>query len=210
MGCTAGGARPQGGDSERDMKKFLIAGLGNTGAAYEDTRHNIGFQVVDALAREHGAEWATARLAARSTVSHKGRKLLLIKPNTYMNLSGKAVRYWMQQEGIPLENLLVVTDDIHLDFGCFRLRAKGSDGGHNGLKSVQSQLQTPGYARFRFGVGRDFPPGGQVDYVLGKWTAEEREKLTERLKQSTALLISFALAGLQHTMNAFNGNPACT
>ena len=187
------------------VKKFLIAGLGNTGTAYENTRHNVGFEVVDALARESGSKWCSARWAGRTTVSHSGTKLVLIKPTTYMNQSGKAVCYWLEKEGVSIENLLVITDDIHLAFGTFRLRGKGSDGGHNGLKSVADHLQTTEYPRFRFGVGRDFLPGQQVDYVLGKWTPEERGGLVERLPLATALVASFARAGLSHTMREFNG-----
>lgn len=188
------------------MKKVLIVGLGNVGAAYEHTRHNIGFQVVDALAEAQRALWTSERLALRTALSHKGRKLVLIKPTTYMNLSGKAVRYWLKAERIPLENLLVVVDDIHLDLGVFRLRGKGSDGGHNGLKSLQEQFQTPRYARFRFGIGHGFPPGRQADYVLGVWTPEEWDQLAAPLGRATRLLLSFALSGLQPTMNAFNGS----
>ncbi len=188
-----------------DMRKFLIAGLGNTGITYENTRHNIGFQVVDEIAREAGAEWCSERLAIRAAVSHKGAKLVLIKPTTYVNQSGKAVRHWLKKEKVPVENLLVITDDIHLEFGAFRLRGKGSDGGHNGLKSVENCLQTSGYARFRFGVGCDFSPGQQVDYVLGEWTPEEQCRLIERLPLAAKLVASFTRAGLSDTMGEFNG-----
>lgn len=188
-----------------DMRKFLIAGLGNTGIPYENTRHNIGFQVVDELAREAGAEWCSERLAIRAAVSHKGAKLVLIKPTTHVNQSGKAVRHWLKKESISVENLLVITDDIHLEFGAFRLRGKGSDGGHNGLKSVENCLQTSGYPRFRFGVGCDFAPGQQVDYVLGEWTPEEQCRLIERLPLATKLVTSFTRAGLSDTMCEFNG-----
>ncbi len=188
------------------MKKFLIVGLGNIGSEYEETRHNIGFKIVTALAEKHQASFSTERLGDLATVKIKGRSLLLLKPSTYMNLSGKAVLYWMEKENIPLEHLLVVTDDIHLPFGSIRLKAKGSDGGHNGLKDIQDKLNTVKYNRYRFGVGADFGTGRQVDYVLGNWDAEERSALIERLEKSTELLESFALAGLARTMNQFNNS----
>ena len=188
------------------MKKFLIVGLGNIGAEYAETRHNIGYKVVEALAHKHEVPFETNKLGALAKLKIKGRSLFLLKPSTYMNLSGKAVVYWMEKEKISLENVLVVTDDIHLPFGSIRLKAKGSDGGHNGLKDIQEKLNTSAYNRYRFGVGADFGTGRQVDYVLGEWSAEEREKLTERLEKSTALIESFALAGLSRTMNQFNNS----
>ena len=192
-------------EEENPMKKFLIVGLGNIGAEYVNTRHNIGFKVVDALAKKHQTDFATAKLGALAEVKLKGRTLFLLKPNTYMNLSGKAVQYWMEKEKIGKENILVITDDLNLPFGTIRIKPKGSDGGHNGLKSIQSLLNTTDYPRFRFGISDDFKKGRQVDYVLGEWDEEEKEKLTERLEMSANAIESFALAGLGNTMTAFNG-----
>lgn len=187
------------------MKKFLIAGLGNIGPKYAETRHNIGFKVLDSLATEEDFTFVDAKLGATATFKYKGRSVLCLKPSTYMNLSGKAVKYWLDKEGIPLENLLVVTDDINLPFGTIRLKTKGSDGGHNGLKDIQQMLQTTQYNRFRFGVGSDFGQGKQVDYVLGEWTPEELKALPERLKMGGDLIRSFVFAGITNTMNVFNG-----
>lgn len=186
------------------MNKYLIVGLGNIGREYAETRHNIGFKVLDQLASEEGVGFQTGKLGDLAQFRYKGRTFLLLKPSTYMNLSGKAVRYWMQLEKVPLENILIITDDINLPFGTLRLKAKGSDGGHNGLKSVQEQLQTIGYNRLRFGVGADFTKGRQVDYVLGEWNSEEQAALKERLERSAALVRSFGTAGLALTMNTFN------
>ncbi|WP_205431300.1 aminoacyl-tRNA hydrolase [Flavobacterium arcticum] len=187
------------------MKKFLIAGLGNIGADYVNTRHNIGFKVLDKLAQQEGLDFATAKLGAVAEYKIKGRTLILLKPNTYMNLSGKAVKYWLEKENIPIENLLVVTDDLNIAFGSIRIKAKGSDGGHNGLKSIQQLLNTNQYPRFRFGISDEFKKGKQVDYVLGEWDEEEKTKLPERLETATEAIKSFALAGLANTMNSFNG-----
>jgi PTH1 family peptidyl-tRNA hydrolase len=187
------------------MKKFLIVGLGNIGSEYINTRHNIGFKVVDALAKKYQSDFETVKLGALAEVKLKGRTLLLLKPNTYMNLSGKAVQYWMEKEKIEKENILVITDDLNLPFGTIRIKPKGSDGGHNGLKSIQSLLNTTDYPRFRFGISDDFKKGRQVDYVLGEWDEEEKEKLTERLEMSANAVESFALAGLGNTMTTFNG-----
>ncbi len=188
------------------MKKYLIIGLGNIGPEYAQTRHNIGFKILDALANIEDLSFNTVKLGDVTTYKIKGRTVLLLKPSTYMNLSGKAVQYWMQKENIPLENILVITDDINLDFGTIRVKTKGSNGGHNGLKDIQNVLNTTTYNRFRFGVGADFGKGRQVDYVLGKWNEEEREALKERLKQSTEVIKSFVLAGIERTMNTFNGS----
>ncbi len=188
------------------MKKFLIAGLGNIGDKYENTRHNIGFQVLDQLAVENDLTFTDERLGAVATFKYKGRSAICLKPSTYMNLSGKAVRYWMDKEKIPLENVLIITDDINLPFGTIRLKTKGSDGGHNGLKDIQQQLQTTKYCRFRFGVGADFSKGRQVDYVLGQWNTEEEGKMQERLKKSTELIRSFIFSGVTNTMNTFNNS----
>ena len=187
------------------MKKYLIAGLGNIGAEYVNTRHNIGFKVLDKLAQQEGADFETAKLGSVAIVRLKGRTLILLKPNTYMNLSGKAVKYWLDKEKIPAENLLVVTDDLNLSFGTIRIKAKGSDGGHNGLKSIQQLLTTTEYPRFRFGISDEFKKGKQVDYVLGEWSDEEKTALPERLEKSAEAIKSFALAGLADTMSNFNG-----
>lgn len=187
------------------MKKFLIVGLGNIGAEYVNTRHNIGFKVLDHLAKKENLTFQTAKLGDIAEIRIKGRTLLLLKPNTFMNLSGKAVKYWMEKENIEIENILVITDDLNLSFGTIRIKAKGSDGGHNGLKSIQSLLVTTEYARFRFGISDEFKKGKQVDYVLGEWNEDEKAKLPERLDKSIEIVYSFALAGLNNTMNEFNG-----
>ncbi|UJH68675.1 aminoacyl-tRNA hydrolase [Allomuricauda sp. SCSIO 65647] len=186
------------------MKKFLIVGLGNIGSEYADTRHNVGFRILDALAQEEELTFETSKLGDTAVFKFKGRQALCLKPSTYMNLSGKAVRYWMDKENIPLENVLIIADDINLPFGTLRLKIKGSDGGHNGLKDIQHILQTTTYCRFRFGVGADFSKGKQVDHVLGQWNEEENEKLPERLKKSTGIIRSFIFAGAKNTMNQFN------
>lgn len=187
------------------MKKFLIVGLGNIGPKYTETRHNIGFKVVDAFAKAQEASFETAKLGDIATTKIKGKTVFLLKPNTFMNLSGKAVRYWLQQEKIPVENLLVITDDLNLEFGTIRVKAKGSDGGHNGLKDIQAQLNTTKYNRFRFGISDQFSKGRQVDYVLGEWDDQEVASLPERLDKSCEVITSFVSAGLNNTMNAFNG-----
>jgi len=187
------------------MKKFLIVGLGNIGTEYAETRHNIGFKILDHLAESHELKFETQKLGDTTSYKFKGRTFLLLKPSTYMNLSGKSVLYWLTKEKIPLENLLVITDDLNLPFGTIRLKAKGSDGGHNGLKDIQDKLQTTKYNRFRFGISDAFSKGRQVDYVLGKWSDEEKSTLEERLKTSVELIKSFGTAGLNNTMNAFNG-----
>ncbi|MFV8225507.1 aminoacyl-tRNA hydrolase [Christiangramia aquimixticola] len=187
------------------MKKFLIVGLGNIGPKYENTRHNIGFRILDELAREKEVTFETQKLGDVATFKFKGRTFVMLKPSTYMNLSGKAVNYWMQKEKISLENLLVVTDDLNLPFGTLRLKTKGSDGGHNGLKDIQTQLNTTKYNRFRFGISDEFHKGQQVDYVLGEWDNEEEKKMPERLKTSVELILSFGTAGVSNTMNSFNG-----
>ncbi|WP_298531728.1 aminoacyl-tRNA hydrolase [uncultured Algibacter sp.] len=187
------------------MKKFLIVGLGNIGEKYENTRHNIGFKVLDFFAKQEELIFETQKLGDIATYKLKGRTFIFMKPNTYMNLSGKAVLYWLTKEKIPLENLLVITDDLNLPFGSIRLKTKGSDGGHNGLKDIQHKLNTTKYNRSRFGISDAFSKGRQVDYVLGEWTPEELDKLNERLEQSTELIKSFGLAGVNNTMNSFNG-----
>ena len=187
------------------MKKFLIIGLGNIGSEYEETRHNVGFKILEQLAKEKEFSFKTAKLGEIGTFKIKGRSVLCLKPSTYMNRSGKALKYWMEKEKIPLENILVVTDDINLEFGSLRLKTKGSDGGHNGLKDIQLFLNSTNYNRFRFGVGADFGKGRQVDYVLGEWNEEEKKSLDERLERSTQLISSFVLSGIKITMNQFNG-----
>ena len=184
--------------------KYLIAGLGNIGAEYTETRHNIGFKVVDALAKAAGVAFETGRYGSVAELKYKGRTFILLKPSTYMNLSGKAVGYGLKTEKIPIENLFVVVDDIAMPFGTLRIRGKGSDGGHNGLKNIAESLGHNNYARLRFGIGGDFPKGFQVDYVLGTWTKEEADALPERLDMAGEVIRSFATAGLERTMNAFN------
>ena len=187
------------------MKKFLIVGLGNIGAEYVNTRHNIGFKIVDYVASKAGVSFETAKFGALTEYTIKGRKLILLKPNTYMNLSGKSVQYWMQKENIDKENILVITDDLNLAFGTIRIKSKGTDGGHNGLKNIQLILNTSEYPRFRFGISDEFKKGQQVDYVLGEWSDIEKEKLPERFEIGKQIIESFALAGLNETMNSFNG-----
>lgn len=190
--------------AEDPMKKFLIVGLGNIGDEYAETRHNIGFKILDALAEAQGFTFETAKLGDLGSFKIKGRTVICLKPSTYMNRSGKALKYWMDKENIPLSNLLVITDDINLPFGTLRIKTKGSDGGHNGLKDIQQFLQTISYNRFRFGVGADFGKGRQVEYVLGEWNETEKETMTERLKRSTEVISSFVLAGVARTMNQYN------
>lgn len=186
------------------MKKFLIVGLGNIGEAYRYTRHNIGFLALDYIAENHQLKFETQRLGDLTELRHKGRTLILLKPSTFMNLSGKAVRYWLEKENIPLENLLVITDDLNLPFGTLRIKKKGSDGGHNGLKNIQEELKTTQYTRFRFGISDDFAKGKQIDYVLGRWNEQEVLKLPERLDKIHQAVISFGLSGVDITMNTFN------
>ncbi|MGG7034423.1 MAG: aminoacyl-tRNA hydrolase [Flavobacterium sp.] len=187
------------------MKKFLIVGLGNIGAEYVNTRHNIGFKVLDFLAQKESLSFETVKLGALAEYKFKGRTFLLLKPNTYMNLSGKAVKYWMDKENIPQENVLVITDDLNLSFGTIRIKPKGSDGGHNGLKNINLILNNNNYARFRFGISDEFKKGQQVDYVLGNWNDDEKSKLPERLELASEIIRSFGTAGLANTMNSFNG-----
>ncbi|MFT6637692.1 MAG: PTH1 family peptidyl-tRNA hydrolase [Flavobacterium sp.] len=187
------------------MKKFLVVGLGNIGSEYINTRHNIGFKILDSFANEENLSFQSVKLGEMTEYKIKGRTILLLKPNTYMNLSGKAVKYWMEKENIEKENVLVITDDLNLSFGTIRIKTKGSDGGHNGLKSIQQLLNTTEYPRFRFGISDEFKKGQQVNYVLGEWSEEEKENLKERLQLSAEIIKSFALAGLNNTMNTFNG-----
>ena len=184
--------------------KYLIVGLGNIGSEYQGTRHNIGFSVLDAFAEASNTSFSTQRYGDVAEVRVKNQQLILLKPSTYMSLSGDAVRYWKQKENIPLENILVVVDDIALPFGAIRIKGKGSDGGHNGLKHINQMLQTQNYARLRFGVGNDFPQGGQVDYVLGHFDAEQRAAMPERLKVAVDAIKAFCLSGLTFAMNNYN------
>ena len=184
--------------------KYLVVGLGNIGAEYAETRHNIGFKVLDRLAVETNTSFISGRYGAVAEFRHRGHIVTLLKPSTYMNLSGKAVRYWLTELKIDKAQLLVVVDDIALPFGELRIRKKGSAGGHNGLKNITELLGGEDYARMRFGIGGDFSRGHQVDYVLGEWSAEEREKMDERLKVFSDAILSYISVGLDRTMNAFN------
>jgi PTH1 family peptidyl-tRNA hydrolase len=184
--------------------KYLIVGLGNMGPEYAETRHNIGFKAVEGLARQADAEFKTETLGDIAEIRHRGRTLILLKPSTYMNRSGKAVRYWLTKKKIPQDRLLVVVDEINLPFGTLRLRGKGSAGGHNGLKDIE-QVIGSNYARLRIGIGNDFGRGKQVDYVLGEWGTEEREELPTLLERAAEAIKSFVSIGLAHTMNQFNG-----
>ncbi|MES2853624.1 MAG: aminoacyl-tRNA hydrolase [Bacteroidota bacterium] len=190
---------------ESVSNKFLIVGLGNIGAEYVNTRHNIGFKVVDFLARKEGISFETVKLGSLAQYKFKGKTFFLLKPNTYMNLSGKAVKYWMDKENIPLENIFVITDDLNLSFGTIRIKPKGSDGGHNGLKNINLVLNTQNYTRFRFGISDEFKKGKQVDYVLGEWDDTEKLALPERLELASEIIKSFGAAGLENTMTTFNG-----
>ncbi len=184
--------------------KYLIVGLGNIGFEYQETRHNIGFKILDAFAEASNVFFEDNRYGATAICKIKGRTLILLKPSTYMNLSGKAVRYWMQKENISLENVLVIVDDLALPFATLRLRAKGSDAGHNGLKNIQELVGSANYARLKFGISADFQQGGQIDYVLGQWTAEEEAGLKEPTETCVEMIKSFCLAGVARTMNTFN------
>jgi len=184
--------------------KYLIAGLGNIGAEYARTRHNIGFLILDTLARESGISFSPDRYASKASLRHKGKTLILIKPSTYMNLSGKAVRYWLEKENIPLENMLVIVDDIALPLGQLRMKTKGGDGGHNGLTSLIEILGTEEFSRLRFGIGGDFPKGYQVDYVLGEWTPDEEKIITPRLPAAADIIKSFVTIGPEKTMTNYN------
>ena len=184
--------------------KFLIVGLGNIGIEYWGTRHNIGFRIVNAVADETDADFMQKRYGEVTQIRVKNAELVLLKPNTFMNLSGNAVRYWLQKENIPVENLLVVVDDLALPFGSLRLKPKGSHAGHNGLTHIEEVLGTDHYARLRFGIGNDFSRGSQIDYVLGPFTPEELKMMPEREKQAVEMVKSFCLAGVDATMNQFN------
>jgi PTH1 family peptidyl-tRNA hydrolase len=186
------------------MSKFLIVGLGNIGEEYANTRHNIGFTIVDHIAAEAGIKFRSDRYADVAEVKHKGKTLVLIKPSTYMNLSGKAVNYWLQSEKISVEHMLVLVDELALPFGKIRIGPKGSDGGHNGLKHIQETLNTSVYPRLRFGISNEFNKGAQVNYVLGKWSEDERKTLTERVQLAADAAKAFAFMGLERCMNQYN------
>ncbi len=186
------------------MNKFLIIGLGNIGEEYKNTRHNIGFDVVDAFAKKNNAEWKVERLASVANCKIKGKQIILIKPTTYMNLSGKALKYWMDKEKIELENIFVIVDDLALPLSKNRIRGDGSDAGHNGLKDIQFMLQTTKYSRLRFGIGNVFAKGTQVNFVLGKWLFDEVELVQKKVELCTELIEKFVLEGLTNTMNYAN------
>ena len=190
---------------EIPMKKFLIVGLGNIGLEYINTRHNIGFKILNYFANKENITFQSAKLGDVAEFKIKGRNIILLKPNTYMNLSGKALKYWMEKEKIETENVLVITDDLNLSFGTIRIKPRGTDGGHNGLKNIQLLLNSSEYPRFRFGISDEFKKGKQVDYVLGEWNEDEKSKLHERLEIASQIITSFALAGLENTMNTYNG-----
>ncbi|AZQ43504.1 aminoacyl-tRNA hydrolase [Nonlabens ponticola] len=187
------------------MKKFLIVGLGNPGSKYENTRHNIGFKILDELASMKEVSFETLKLGDVAQTTHKGKKITLLKPNTFMNLSGKAIKYYLKQENISIDQLLVVTDDLNLEFGTIRMKGKGSPGGHNGLKDTQVQLNTPNYPRLRFGISDQFSKGNQVNYVLGEWSNEELKDLPERIETAARAALAFTHGGLANAMNQFNG-----
>lgn len=189
---------------EESMKKYLIVGLGNIGEKYRDTRHNIGFKILNEIAKTEEVSFETQKLGDLTKFRFKGRTLFLLKPNTFMNLSGKAVKYWMNKEKIPLENILIICDDLNIPFESLRLKPKGSDGGHNGLKDINQQLNTQQYARLRFGVGNRFAKGRQVDYVLGKWTDEELKVIPLKIEKIHNSIKSFCTTGISRTMNDFN------
>lgn len=208
--ATSNGNGKEGKQEQSETEKnhqqmnFLIVGLGNIGSEYAQTRHNIGFRVLDALAKASNLVFEDKRYGAVTTLKVKNQTLTLLKPSTYMNLSGNAVRYWMNEKKIPLDNILVVVDDLSLPFGQLRMRPGGSEAGHNGLKHISSVLGTQQYARLRFGIGNDFPRGGQVDFVLGEFTEEDLKTMDERLELAGEMVKSFALSGIQFTMNHFN------
>ncbi len=187
------------------MNTFLIVGLGNIGIDYHNTRHNIGFTALDVLATQASISFSTQRYGDLTEIRHKGKKIVLLKPNTLMNRSGNAVRYWIKQRKIGLQNILVITDDVHLDFGYLRLRKQGSDGGHNGLRDIQEKLGTNKYPRLRIGIGSNFSKGRQADYVLSNWTTDEQSRLPMIVDQVSKAVIHFATRGLEQTMNQYNG-----
>lgn len=192
------------GHEEPATMKYLIVGLGNIGDEYRGTRHNVGFRVVDALAEAQGATFQDKRYGFVCKTRVKNAELLLLKPSTYMNLSGNAVRYWMQQEKIAIENVLIIVDDLSLPVGAIRMKQNGSDAGHNGLKHIAQMLSTQNYNRLKFGIGNDFPRGGQVDFVLGKFSPEDNKAINEKVPVACDAIKAFALSGMQFAMNHYN------
>lgn len=188
--------------------KYLIVGLGNIGPDYHNTRHNIGFMVLDAIAQDKQIAFEPARYGDKAQFRFKGRTFIMVKPSTYMNLSGKAIHYWLSKENIPIENLLVIVDDVALPLGTLRLKAKGSAGGHNGLSSIIGILGTDQFPRLRFGIGNGFPKGAQVQFVLGKWQPDEMETIQPLYKDCMEIVINFATIGIERTMNFFNKKPS--
>jgi peptidyl-tRNA hydrolase, PTH1 family len=184
--------------------KYLIVGLGNIGAEYAETRHNIGFMVVDRLAQKFELSFESSRHAFVTEIKHKGRSITLIKPTTYMNLSGKALNYWLKELKIPVENSLTIVDDLAIDFGKIRIRTNGSSAGHNGLKDIEATLETQNYPRLRFGIGNNYPKGRQVDYVLGKFSYEEQKELDLSIENAMEAVLTFCTAGITTAMNQFN------
>ena len=191
--------------SELNMKKYLIVGLGNIGEEYKNTRHNIGFEILNKLVEKNETDWEVKKLADYSSFKKKGSQFILIKPSTFMNKSGKAVRYWALKEKIPLQNILIITDDLHLPFGSLRLRSKGSPAGHNGLKDIENQLNTSSYARLRFGIGQKTRPFDQVKFVLDQWNETEKTKINKRISVCIEAIVCFSLEGRNSAMNRFNG-----
>ncbi|MFM9909321.1 MAG: aminoacyl-tRNA hydrolase [Chitinophagaceae bacterium] len=186
------------------MSKYLLVGLGNSGAEYVGTRHNIGFEIADAMANKHEAAFKIDRLAEIAEFRWRGKQLIIIKPTTYMNLSGKAVKYWMDKERVEAENILVILDDIALPLNKIRLRPAGSDAGHNGLKSIQDSLATTNYPKLRFGIGNNYPKGGQSDFVLGKWTPQEQPLVSLKMTKCVSIIESFIIRGIAQTMSEWN------
>ena len=191
--------------SKLNMKKYLIVGLGNIGKEYKNTRHNIGFEILNKLVEKNETDWEVKKLADYSSFKKKGSQFILIKPSTFMNKSGKAVRYWALKEKIPLQNILIITDDLHLPFGSLRLRSKGSPAGHNGLKDIENQLNTSSYARLRFGIGQKTRPFDQVKFVLDQWNETEKTKINKRISVCIEAIVCFGLEGINSAMNRFNG-----
>ncbi|MDL1913536.1 MAG: aminoacyl-tRNA hydrolase [Bergeyella sp.] len=185
--------------------KYLIVGIGNKGERYENTRHNVGFKILDGIAEKIGVHFVSSHFGSLAEGKYKGRKVFLLKPDTFVNLSGFALVYWKQKMALPLENILVITDDLSLPFGSLRLKPKGSAAGHNGLKNIEEVLGTQGYARLRFGISSDFEKGKQVDFVLGEWSEEEKEKLSEMIEKFSDAALSFVFSGIGNTMSVFNG-----
>lgn len=194
-----------GKSKPNDMKKFLIVGLGNIGFDYKNTRHNIGFEVIDYLAKKHETDMEEVKLCKKGTFRYKGKKIILLKPSTFMNRSGKAVRYWALKENVAIQNILVITDDLNLPLAKLRLKGKGSDGGHNGLKDVEAQLNTPNYPRLRFGIKNEEKSFNQIDFVLGKFSADENNQVIRGIIKCEEIALSFTQMGLEKSMNLFNG-----